>query len=170
MQENRIQNKHSESTIKVYVNDFDDYVLLDPSDTSLAMRFQKFMVWLNGRGQELTESAQALDEKYKGTEMVRTDEETGETDIDLEQFGEFAEIQCAFYGEVTDKLEEVFGQNILKKYFRTSYEVNPGFVPDDVAIEDFLEAITPVMEKVFQQRFDRMNKKYSAGRKGKKRK
>ena len=94
-------------------------------------------------------------------------EETGETDIDLEQFGKFAETQCAFYNEIAAKLNEVFGQDVIRKYFRVSYEINPEFVPDDLAIQDFLESITPVMEQVFQTRFERMNGKYSKDRKGK---
>ena len=167
MVENRIQNRHSEGTIKVFVNEFDDYVLLDPSDTSLVMRFQRFMVWLNERGQKLQQEAAELDEKYKDTPMVQENEETGETDIDLEQFGKFAETQYAFYNEIAAKLNEVFGQDVIRKYFRVSYEINPEFVPDDLAIQDFLESITPVMEQVFQTRFERMNGKYSKDRKGK---
>lgn len=166
MIENRIQNRHSERTIKVFVNDFDDYILLDPSDTTLAMRFQRFMAWLNTRGQELQKEAAELDETYKGTPMVTENEETGETDIDLEQFGKFAEIQCSFFQEIADKLNEVFGQDVLRKYFRASYEINPEFIPDDLAIQDFLDSITPVMEQVFKTRFDRINAKYNTGRKG----
>lgn len=169
MIENRIQNRHAEGTIKVFVNEFDDYILIDPSDTTLAMRFQRFMAWLNARGQELQKQAEELDEEYKDSPMVQTNEETGETDIDLEQFGKFADIQCGFYREVAEKLDEIFGQNALRKYFRVSYEINPEFIPDDVAIQDFLESITPVMEQVFKTRFDRMNGKYSTGRQGGKR-
>ena len=58
MIENRIQNRHAEGTIKVFVNEFDDYILIDPSDTTLAMRFQRFMAWLNARGQELQKQAE----------------------------------------------------------------------------------------------------------------
>lgn len=169
MIENKLQNKHSEGVIKVFVNDQDDYILLDPSDTTIPMRFQKFMVWLNARGKELEKSAEELDARYEGTPMIQTDEETGETDIDLEQFGEFATIQCEFFKEIVEKLDEIFGQNTIRKYFRTSYEINPEFIPDDMAIQDFLGAITPVMEQLFKTRFDRMNKKYSTARKGGKR-
>lgn len=166
MRENTILNKHSEEPLKVYVNDKEDFVYLDPTDTSFTAEFRKFLQWIDEKGKEVSETAQAMEEKYRDRPMIETDE-NGNTDIDMEQFGDLTDLQCEFNKAVADRIEALFGQNILHKYFYLSYEINPEFIPDELAIADFLDAMTPVLEDTFKTRFKRLDKRYSANRRGK---
>lgn len=164
MNESRLQSV-SKQYEKVYVNEYDDYILIDPGDHTFLGRFADFIHWLEGKQVELDKISADMKAKYSGREMFKEDEE-GNIDIDTEQLADLINIQTSAYKECREKVEELFGQDALKKYFRLSYEINPNFIPDLDYIFDFIEEITPVLEKTYGARAERINKKYSKNRRG----
>lgn len=160
----RIGKKSSSQLVKVELNEFGDYVIINTGDASFAKRYGDLLKWMEEKDDHLSEVAENMEKKYKDSPMITTDED-GNAEIDAEQFSEFVKIKTEFYRDAEEKISALFGQDVLKKYFRAFYEINPEFVPDEECIMDFLEEISPVLEKIYSQRFDRINQKYSKDRK-----
>lgn len=165
MSESRIQSI-SKQYEKVYVNEHDDYILIDPGDHSFLSKFADFIHWLEDKQAELDKISAEMKEKYAGREMFKENED-GNVDVDTEQLTDLISVQTSTYKECEEKVEELFGQDALKKYFRASYEINPDFIPDIDYIFDFIEEITPVLDKTYGARAERINKRYNKNRKGK---
>jgi len=161
-----IGKKLTENLVKVTVNDFGDYIMLDPADASFQTRYINLLKWVEEKQKELGKLAEEKDKQYEGRQIITQDED-GNSEIDLEQLSDLVEIQTKFYRECEEQINALFGQDTLKKYFRVSYEVNPGFLPDEDCIADFLEEITPVLNEVYNARFERVKGRYNRNRKGK---
>lgn len=164
MAEMRLRN-YSDDLQKVYVNEYDDFILINPGDHSFFSKFADFLAWINEEGAELDRIAEETGRKYEGREMISEDED-GNTEVDTEQLLELTKIRLDVCRMCNDKVDALFGQDTLKKYFRVSYEVNPDFVPDVDCIFDFVNQITPALEQIYHQRADRISKKYNRKRKG----
>lgn len=165
MNESRLHSV-SEQYEKVYVNEYDDFIMIDPGDQSFLGKFADFIHWMEEKQKELDRISADMEKKYGGRMMI-SESEDGDTEVDTEQLIELVNLQLKTYKECADKVDELFGQETLKKYFRASYEINPNFVPDLDYVFDFIEEITPVLEKVYGARAERINKKYNKNRKGK---
>lgn len=165
MSESRLQSV-SKQYEKVYVNEYDDYILIDPGDHSFLGKFADFIHWIEEKQKDIDRAGTEMRKKYAGREMFSENEE-GDTKIDTEQLIELVNLQLKTYKECEDKVDTLFGQDALKKYFRTSYEINPKFIPDLDYVFDFIEEITPVLERVYGARAERINKKYNKNRRGK---
>jgi hypothetical protein len=96
-----------------------------------------------------------------------SENEDGTLDIDVDQYSELVNIYATAYKEITEQLEELFGQDVLKKYFRICYEINPDFIPDIDYIGDFLEEMAPVLNEVYDTHFEKVKERYSRDRRGK---
>lgn len=166
MSEFAIGKKLSEDLVKVVVNDHEEYILINPGDASFPHKFSEFLHWLDGRTAELEKTSKKMGEKYEGKPMISQNED-GDTVVDSEQLLAFTQIQMDLYKECEEKIDSLFGQDTLKKYFRAFYEINPDFTPDENCITDFIEEISPVLEKAYNARFERISKKYSKNRRGK---
>lgn len=153
--------------LKVELNEQGDFIYLNPNDTSFMEKFSKFLRWMDEKGNDLQKQGNEAEEKFKGRPLMSEDEE-GNTMIDTEQFELLTQIQAETMRECSEKIDQLFGQNTLGKYFKTFYEINPDFVPDEECVEDFLSAITPAIEKVYQARVERISKKYTRKRTGRK--
>lgn len=162
----QIGKKLTENLVKVDVNDFGDYIMLDPSDASFQTRFFNLLKWVDEKQKELTSLAEEKGKKYEGRKLITQDED-GNTEIDMEQLSDLVEIQTSFYRECKDQINALFGQDTLEKYFRVCYEINPAFLPDEDCIADFLDEITPVLNQVYNARFERIKGRYNKNRKGK---
>lgn len=162
----QIGKKLTENLVKVNLNDFGDYIMLDPTDASFQVRFINLLKWMDEKQKELTTLAEEKAKQYEGRQIISQDED-GNNEIDVEQLIDLVEIQTGFYRECAEHIDDLFGQDTLKKYFRVCYEINPAFLPDEDCISDFLEEITPVLNEVFNARLGRVRGKYNKNRQGK---
>lgn len=160
-----IGKKVSDQLQKVELNEFGDYILLNPGDASFSQKFGDLIKWINDKSAEMSKIAADMGEKYKDTPMIHM-EENGDAEIDTEQFSLYVKIKTDLYEECGQRIDQLFGQDTLKKYFRAFYEINPDFIPDEDCIRDFMEEIAPVLGVVYNERFERINKKYNKNRKG----
>jgi len=166
MQERRLGNSNNDNLVKVYVNEYDDYIVLDRSDTSFTQKFALFIEWLENKQKELDAKGRELDKKYEGKPIVENGED-GEVKVDTEQFMILSEMRVGLFRECVERIDAIFGKDTIRKYFRQVYEYVPDYIPDDTAISDFLDEITPVLEEIFKEKMKKMNSKYNKNRKGK---
>ncbi len=57
-----------------------------------------------------------------------------------------------FSEEAVRVIDSIFGEDTVKKYFRSIYNEISDFLPDADCIIDFFEQITPPMEKLFNRK------------------
>ena len=69
--------------------------------------------------------------------------------------------------KIMEELDKVFGENFCRKVFRENYELNPDFVPDEIALAELVDSLVPIMEKAYGERIKRTQNKYNAGKRGK---
>ena len=87
----------------------------------------------------------------------------------MDAFVQFSRLRTETYKESAGRIDDIFGEGTLRKYFRKFYEVNPDFVPDDECLYDFIEEMTPILNELFADRSKRLALKYNRDRKGGKR-
>ena len=97
------------------------------------------------------------------------DEDGDIVDFNIDAFVALSKTRTDTYREAAAKIDRIFGQDVIRKYFRLSYEINPDFVPDDECIYDFLDSMTPVLNQIYADRAKRVKLKYNRDRKGGKR-
>lgn len=164
----RTDNRQEENIAKVYLNSKDDFIYIDEKDTSIFDRFAAFLNWLDEKGNEITSKEKELEQLY-GKDIITRNDAGEVTDVNVEAFIAFSKFRTETYQEAADQLDKIFGQDTIRKYFRTSYEINPGFTPDDECIYDFLDEITPILNELYSDRAKRISLKYNSNRKGGKR-
>lgn len=166
MQEKRLGSKSSDNLVKVYVNEYDDFIFLDKSDTTFTQKFASLIKWLENKQKELESKGKALDKKYAGKPIISKDENEN-VKVDTEQFLLLTGMRVDLFKECVERIDGIFGKGTIRKYFRLSYEHIPDYIPDDAAISDFLEEITPVLEEIYKEKMKKMDSKYNRNRKGK---
>lgn len=162
--ERRIGGYKNQDKVKVFLNEQDDYIFIDPNDSGLFDRFAGFVAWVENKGLDMERKGKEIKEKYG--DIITTDEDGDVTDFKSGALLQLLQIKTDAYREACDKIDVIFGTDTCHKYFRASYETNPHFVPDDTCILEFLEDITPVVDDIFKERQQRINLKYSKDRSG----
>ncbi len=165
MEQIRMKNSSEELLKKVVVNEQEDYIVLNANDSSLVERYVELIQWMENKQKELEEQGKAFEEKHKGQKALNKNED-GSVDYNTDMLLELAKMQCGVYKEVCEKVDAIFNQEVVKKYFRSCYEINPDFVPDEECVIDLLNSLSEVIETVYKIRMERISKKYSANRKG----
>lgn len=140
----KISAKETESIYKLEVNEMGETIDIVLSDVSFIQKFAELVAWMNATQEELKEKETELENKYEGKSLV---DEQGEYDI--EQLTELIVLNKEFNQSICDKFEELFGQDLFKKYFRKIYNVIPDYVPDGDAILDFVEQIVEVINTLY---------------------
>ena len=161
----RTDNRQEENIAKVYLNSKDDFIYIDEKDTSIFERFAALLKWLEEKGNEITNKEKELEQRH-GKDIITRNDAGEVTDINVDAFVAFSKFRTETYQEAADQIDKIFGQNTIRKYFRTSYEINPDFTPDDECIYDFLDEITPILNELYSDRAKRISLKYSSSRKG----
>lgn len=154
-----------ESLVKVFLNSDDDYIFINERDPEIFDKFSDFIGWVDEKGKEITKQEEELRQKYKEG-IIKYDDDGNVEDINATALCEMSKIRREAYREVAERIDRIFGEDALRKYFKKSYELNPGYVPDDECIFDFMSAMTPVLNEIFSDRRKRIDLKYSQKRKG----
>ncbi len=55
-------------------------------------------------------------------------------------------------------MDSIFGEDMVKKVFRSTYNVIPNFLPPVNLITEFFEKVTPYMEKLFNRKLETQEK------------
>lgn len=131
---------------KIELNNMGDYIEISTAYTGL---FDSFVETYK----QIADAAKALPEKYREIEAVHVI--PGHENKTVEKI----RANVKFCEESVEKIERVFGQGTLKKYFRDHYEKLPDFMPGTECFIDFFEQIAPVLERLFGRKINEGYKK-----------
>ena len=140
-------NKESNSGLyKIELNDMGDYIEISTADAGIFDRFVETY-------RQIVSAAKELPRRYREIEKARVI--PGHENKTVEKI----RANVRFYEESAEKIDLVFGQGTLKKYFREHYEKIPDFMPRTEYFIDFFEQMVPVLEKLFGRKVDERDKK-----------
>lgn len=131
---------------KIELNDMGDYIEISTTDTVIFDRFVETYRQIAG-------AAKDLPRRYKEIEKVRAI--PGHENKTVEKI----RANVRFYEESVEKIDHVFGQGTLRKYFREHYEKIPDFIPGTECFIDFFERMVPVLENLFGRKVDERDRK-----------
>lgn len=143
---------------KIEVNDAGEYISINLSDNTFFDRFNGFIDWFDKKQIEVEQKSAELKEKYPNDKS--DGEADGKAKFNFEQFADYTKLYKEVCDDVSNRLDDLFGDNCLQKVFPDVQ--SPGFE----LIIDFLDAITPYLKKYAQERNEKINTKYSRNRKG----
>lgn len=147
----------STNLLEISVNKYDDLLVLDCSDVSIFSRFTNLYTNLDKISKDAAEEVDKLKKEYAGNE----------DDVNVNEIKDYLNVHIMVSKKIMGELDSVFGSDFSKKVFRESYEVNPDFVPDEIALAEVVESLVPIMEKAYGERIKRNKTKYSAAKRGK---
>lgn len=142
---------------KIEVNEEGEYISINLSDNAFFERFNGFINWFDKKQIDIEQKAAELQKKYPEQETMG--EET-EIKFNFQQFDDYSKLYKEICDEVSKKLDDLFGAECLHKVFPDVQ--SPGFE----LICDFLDAVTPYLEKYAKKRNEKINTKYNRKRKG----
>lgn len=122
-------------TFKIELNKAGDYIVISTKDMNLFNRF------MNGYGL-IADMAEKLPQKYKEVER-----KYGKPC--MEKTVEISRINVTFSEDSIEIIDNIFGRDTVKKYFRRLYKKVPDFMPETECFIHFFDHITPVLEELF---------------------
>lgn len=130
---------------KIELNKWGDYIEIPTTDTGFFDRFvETYRQIVNaarellGRYREIDEARVLPGHENKTVEKIRA--------------------KVRFCEEAAERVDSVFGQGTLRKYFREHYENIPDFMPYTECFIDFFERIAPVLEKLSGRKVEEQDK------------
>src|SRR5574344_482993 len=147
-----------ESGLKqIKCNKYGDYITINVSDASVFDKFSGLYSRVMKIDSESAAKTKDLQERY-GTDNIK--------DFPAEGIIEYAKLNTDSLRSIVEELDSIFGKDCIRKVFRECYEADEYFLPNQLAIEDFLEKIFPIMEDCFGERLKNTQKKYNVNRHG----
>lgn len=165
MKEYKVGRKREEGIIKVYLNPYDDYILLDQNDAGTVGRYTKLIEWFDRKQAAYKKEAEDFSRTFKGRKIVE-EKEDGDVKVDTEQLLAFSKLHVGICRECCEKIDELLGADTVRKYFRASYEISGDFIPDEDCILDFFEEMAPIFGEIFGKRTGQLKSRYGKNRKG----
>lgn len=165
MEQISMKNTSEEILKKVIVNEQDDYILLNANDSSLVERYMELVKWLEEKQRYYEQQEKKFAEKYKDQKAIEQ-KENGDVEVNTDMLLDLTRMQCELYKETCSRIDAVFNQEVVKKYFRSCYEITPDFVPDEECIIDLINSLSEVVEKIYKTRMERIKNKYNTNRQG----
>ena len=138
---------------EVEVNNYGDVIKINTTDAGLFDRFVRLT----------TELQELSDKSNKDFNSAMSGQKEDKTEAVISA----SKVRVEFSNECVRRIEELLGEGVIKKVFRDCYEADPDYLPDEGNLLAFLEALIPVMEELFKERFSRLQNKYGVGFKGK---
>lgn len=120
---------------------------INTSDAGTAARFRSVIKKIQAREKAFRAQTGALQKKLP--ESPEVDDMMPVFDLHLQH--------CKELGQ---DIDEMFGAGTVERMTAPNRAINPDFVPDETWYADFIEMVTPVMEKLFSAHFEAVKKKY----------
>lgn len=80
-------------------------------------------------------------------------------DINVDAALELNSIRVKYLKQITESIDGLFGEDAMKQIYGD-------IVPDELAIVEFVEQVIPVMNKLFNKRFEQIQNRYNVKRRG----
>ena len=143
--------------LEISVNKQDDLLVLDCNDITVFSRFVHLYENIDKMSESAKKEMEEVKQKFKGIE----------DDVNPAQLMAYINVHVMTSQKIMEELDKVFGENFCRKVFRENYELNPDFVPDEIALAELVDSLVPIMEKACGERIKRTQNKYNAGKRGK---
>ena len=140
---------------RIEVNDEGECIEISLNDPTFFERFAAFVGWLEKEQKEFSEWNDRFRQNYQ--ELVTRDEDGDH--LNAPALEEYAGKKVELSRNVCDRLDLLFGENCCKKVFGN-------ILPDENSIADFIEQITPILQKLAQERSQSIQLRYDRSRKG----
>ncbi len=136
-------------TLRLEVNDDGEYIAISADDSSMFDRFAAGIRHIVELSDQTAEKVEEIEKQYEG--------QTG-FDADMEKVSAISGINVEFSREAVRTVDSIFGEDTVKKVFRSTYNVIPDFLPSVNLITEFFEQVTPHMEKLFNRKLEAQEK------------
>lgn len=130
---------------RVYVNDNDEYIILNFADQRFPTRFDDMVEDFKEKQKEFQKRAQEIDDNKELTEDKR------------KEYGHRLNLEVCTY--FRDQIDKLFGPETCRKVFGD-------IIPGIDLFGEFLEKISPFFEKYAKERGAKLAQKYNPLRKG----
>lgn len=140
---------------RIEVNDEGEYLEITLNDPTFFSRFADFLKWLESSQTEL----ESWDKEYRGKYEIAEGQEQDADIIDVEAISEYANKHVDLCKETCIQLDQLFGTDSCRKVFGN-------MLPDEYCISDFLEKLTPIMQRMAKERDEKIQLRYDGKRKG----
>ena len=146
-----IQNERDETVTVLKIN---------LADSNTSNRFANLIQNLDQASEKYTKEAKALSDKYDGKPIDKDN-------FDVKQAIDYGNAYVSFISECIGEINAVFGENTVQNVYKECYEIDPDFMPDEYALMDFIDGVIPVMNRLFNKKFEENKKRYSVTKRGK---
>lgn len=136
---------------RIKVNEDGEFLSLSVNDVTLFDRFADLADWFYKKQTELSEYGNDFDTRHAQDE--------DEAPAVLEAIRKRTEI----FRECCTQIDHVFGKDCCRKVFG-------GILPDEDLIGDFLEQMSGIIEKMAEERGEKLRARYSRARQGSRKK
>lgn len=143
MEAEKIKREESVKLLKVELNEAGDYIVISADDPKLFDRFVSGFNQIMDMAEEMPKKLEAIEKQYAKKDDFKAV---------LEKTSAMSKVNVTFSEEAVVIIDGIFGEGTLKKYFAEIYKEIPDFLPDSECIIDFLENITPIVEKTFDRK------------------
>ena len=133
---------------------------IDVEDSKTVERFSNLISNLYHVSNEFEKEVEELNEKYKDSKL-------SEDNIDTEQVIDRSKLNIKVLERYIQEIDIVFGDCTIRNVFAANYQLHEDFIPSEYLLVEFIDSVTPVMESLFQTRFEEKKKKYSVAKRGK---
>lgn len=156
----RIESNIKEIAVKNEKDEVITVLRINMIDSNTATRFAKLIQNLDRVSENYSKEAKMLSDKYDGRPINKDN-------FDVNQVIDYSSAYVSYITKCIEEINAVFGDNTVQNVYKECYEINPDFVPDEYALMQFVDGVIPVMNGLFNKKFEENKKRYNVSKRGK---
>lgn len=146
MEEIKLSSGIKKIAIKDEDGDLITVITVDTANADTAKKFAGVIDKLNNISENCEKEASEWRKNHKD-------------DINVDAVLEVNSIRVKYLKQITESINGLFGEDAMKQIYGD-------IVPDELAIVEFVEQVIPVMNKLFNKRFEQVQNRYNVKRRG----
>lgn len=146
MEEIKLSSGIKKIAIKDEDGDLITVITVDTANADTAKKFAGVIDKLNSISENCEKEASEWRKNHKD-------------DINVDEVLEVNSIRVKYLKQITESINGLFGEDAMKQIYGD-------IVPDELAIVEFVEQVIPVMNKLFNKRFEQVQNRYNVKRRG----
>lgn len=131
---------------RIELNSKGDYILIAGDSPDIYDKFATGYKKLMDEADRIRVQIGQIEKKYEGKNGM---------DAVMNKTIEISKVNVGFSNMAVQVIDSIFGEGTVRKRFRDVYEEIPEFLPDVGCITNFFEKIIPIMEKIFNRKFEK---------------
>lgn len=156
MEEIKLSSGVKKIAIKDEDGDLITVITVDTANADTAKKFAGIIDKLNNISQNCEKEAAEWRNNHKDNMNV---DDINVDDINVDAALEVNSIRVKYLKQITESIDGLFGEDAMKQIYGD-------IVPDELAIVEFVEQVIPVMNKLFNKRFEQVQNRYNVRRRG----